>query len=884
MPFADTQCAVKLSDAAKGVISSADLKQIFDNVDARKGQDSFQKIAAEAAGTFLSQKRFEAIKAKRNAIFNLAAQKKIMSDADLLHKSGMSYAKAFQAQPAGEFAHLGSGSRLNAETQRAAIVIREQGRLTGDLKKAGVMKAAKTTSLDGHVNTAMRSLAPKATGIGHVDMKALDALHPSLRAQVMKVAQLRVESATRMHEQMTAAGLIVSKRGIYTGHVTHDTAKIRTAGAGFKDRLFNKSNESSHDYFVRKLEKTIDIEGTRKNLVALGRMGQLETLSKTQFFNRLADIFQGAPRKEPRGEGVEYSGSVASVVEKAHILEFKDGNAQAEYNQEFGSGSGISSHLHMIEGDAHAISSMNSFGPMAQDNLASAYKQKLLDLGQQKEDLRNSGAPASKIDAIQKEIDAMNEGQSKLDDYMNGYLRVNKDPGNMTVATISENIRAVTRMALLGKAVIAQLPTMITGPTLLHMGGVPLLRSYFHVWLGMLERMGSAKQDYLRQNGAGIEGILGNLSNNLTEAMGGNKPGQIIKNLETYFYKGTGFTLFRDSTASGIVYGLSNDIAHDAGKAWDELAPGRQKLLADYKISPAEWDIIRQHAMTEANGTALVGTDKIGSVPLEKFSGLDGARTNFALTRASTALELKMATLFHDSANIGTVTPDLKTHMSTPFVNAKPGTFQGELGKFTMQFSTWGWAHAMMALNRYGRSMSFTQFMGSFLGPLTMMGMAGFTIKQLLAGRNPLQNPDLWKTDDPMKSATAWSKFVGTGALTAGVSGMLGDTLLSQSLYNGRGDSGTQIGGPIKDDISQLGHFGYDALFNGKVDGSQMLKFAQGSTPFINSWWIKPMLDYMVMYGLEEHLNPGSLERMERQSAKNGLPYYAPPSQDAVQF
>src|ERR1700734_66171 len=494
MPFAKTQCALelikdatKIAKEANGLLKVSDLKQIFDNMDARKGEKTMSDAAREITGEFVSQKRFDSLRAKRNAIYNAAAKKKIMSDAELLHKSGLSYAKSFHAQPAGEYAHLGSGSRINAETERKTSVAVEHGKFMGAIKKNGLMAIAQSKALEPHVNTAMRSLAPPEVGLGKINTKILDDLHPAVRDKVMKYAQIRIDSAKRMHALAVQRGILQSPRGIYTGHVTHDTTKIRNADSGAPDRLRNRTTEKSHDYYVKRLTQDVDLAKTRQNLVNLGRLGPLESLSPHQFFNSLADIMQGAPRKELRSGDVEYPGNIAAAAEKAHILEFKDAAAQARYNQEFGTGDGLSSHLHMIDQNAHAASSMNHFGPNAEANLNEAYDTKLLQLGQLKEDLRNAGKPSSEIDAVGNEIDGMNQGMPDMKHYMDGYLGLNRQPGNVTVARIGAGTRAVLRMALLGKAVFAQMPTLVTGPTLMHMGGVPLLRSMFHVWAGLLE-------------------------------------------------------------------------------------------------------------------------------------------------------------------------------------------------------------------------------------------------------------------------------------------------------------------------------------------------------------------------------------------------------------
>ena len=55
---------------------------------------------------------------------------------------------------------------------------------------------------------------------------------------------------------------------------------------------------------------------------------------------------------------------------------------------------------------------------------------------------------------------------------------------------------------------------------------------------------------------------------------------------------------------------------------------------------------------------------------------------------------------------------------------------------------------------------------------------------------------------------------------------------------------------------------------------------AQGNTPFVNLFYTKPALDYLVFYQLQEMVNPGYLRRMERNVKRDqGQEFFLPPSQ-----
>ena len=52
------------------------------------------------------------------------------------------------------------------------------------------------------------------------------------------------------------------------------------------------------------------------------------------------------------------------------------------------------------------------------------------------------------------------------------------------------------------------------------------------------------------------------------------------------------------------------------------------------------------------------------------------------------------------------------------------------------------------------------------------------------------------------------------------------------------------------------------------------------NTPFANLFWLRPVLNYLILYHIQEALNPGFLRRMEKRiERENGQTFLLPPSQ-----
>jgi hypothetical protein len=119
--------------------------------------------------------------------------------------------------------------------------------------------------------------------------------------------------------------------------------------------------------------------------------------------------------------------------------------------------------------------------------------------------------------------------------------------------------------------------------------------------------------------------------------------------------------------------------------------------------------------------------------------------------------------------------------------------------------------------------------------------------------------------------------MLSAGAGSAGVGGIASDLLFSQTYQSGRGSALQPLAGPTGSNVAQTIKFAYDGIEKGKINGAQALKWAQGNTPFVNAWFLRPVINYGLAYGLEEQLNPGVLHRMAQSAKQSGDPYWLNP-------
>jgi len=79
----------------------------------------------------------------------------------------------------------------------------------------------------------------------------------------------------------------------------------------------------------------------------------------------------------------------------------------------------------------------------------------------------------------------------------------------------------------------------------------------------------------------------------------------------------------------------------------------------------------------------------------------------------------------------------------------------------------------------------------------------------------------------------------------------------------------TTLAGPTFGDLDALGRIFMEAKSgDGKDTLSKSTKLLIDNTPFANLFYLRPALNYLMLYQLQEALNPGSLRRMERRLEK----------------
>jgi hypothetical protein len=147
---------------------------------------------------------------------------------------------------------------------------------------------------------------------------------------------------------------------------------------------------------------------------------------------------------------------------------------------------------------------------------------------------------------------------------------------------------------------------------------------------------------------------------------------------------------------------------------------------------------------------------------------------------------------------------------------------------------------------------------------MTAFGYIAMAAKDLIKGKEPR---------DPTMPQTWTAAMLQGGAL-----GIYGDFLLGQSNRFGRNIIDTLVG-PTFGVISDLDDLRQRAMRGDDV-ASSAFRMLISNTPFMNLFYTRIVLDYLILYQIQEALDPGSLRRMERRvEREQGQEFLLAPSE-----
>jgi hypothetical protein len=203
------------------------------------------------------------------------------------------------------------------------------------------------------------------------------------------------------------------------------------------------------------------------------------------------------------------------------------------------------------------------------------------------------------------------------------------------------------------------------------------------------------------------------------------------------------------------------------------------------------------------------------------------------------------------------------------------GTIEGQAIRYFTQFKTFGLTFATRHIAReFLRTgeLDKTGLMALIVGTTTL-GYVSMTAKEWVKGKNP-------RTVEDLGSA---AQVVGAAMVQGGGLGIYGDLLFGEYNRFGHGALAT-LGGPAigtaEDFFRTLSDTKDWLTGERKADpAAKITRLVVDNTPFLNLFYTRMALDHLVLFKIQEAMNPGFLRRMEqRVKQQNGQSFWLPPT------
>lgn len=841
-----TKCATLISKESEGLVSPEEaeklVKELHDRSMRKKSAGSPEDIATvmmREAKEMAEELKVEAMIAKRNAVINRA---RYMAASKIVVESKNKFLALKSILAGTAEARNMAGNSIDARQKMYAY--KYKAGLVMDLEQKGLMPLFNS---EDYSRMIARELAELNTPDG-------GAPGVTKNAKALEMAQIVHKWQTRAIERQNANGAWIRKLPGYVTRTSHDMVAIRKAGyLKWKEFILPKLDAQTFKYV---------------------EAGKEEEFLKSAWEALASGLhFKHGEGNFDINQAFKVSGSVAKKISQERLLHFKTPDDWFEYNQEFGSKSFREAIMSGFDHAAQSTAMMEGLGTNPHAVL-DRLKQDALKA------LRSSANTGDKNAA--KQIDKI-QGRD-IDNLMATIDGTTRRPANVTAAKIGAGIRSVQSLAKLGGSTISSLSDIATLATELQYNGMTFLDSYSGLTQALFKGRSAAEKEEIGSLVlAGMEGALGEIHGRWHSEDG--LPGKMSKAMYLYF-KLNGQNWWNDVLKTYTTSALSANIANNADRAFADISSDLARNLDRYGIGEKDWPVIQKMIHKSETGTRYALPEKVFEIDNEEIKALLGDKkmSDYAAKEYKNTLQRNLDTYFVDRSDTAIPTPGAN-EKALLLRGTQPGDALGEALRFWGQFKSFPITFISKIYNRetVGRVAggSMRSGFGGFVDGMrhgkgaiggmvqtiigtTAMGYVAMSIKDILKGLTPR----------PANDPKTWAAAMVQG----GGAGIYGDYLFGEFNRFGR-DALSSLAGPTFGQINDVMEI-YSRFKTGDDVGANIVRLMKNNTPFVNLFYTRAALDYLVLYQLQENMNPGFLKRMEqRVRRENDQEFLFPPSE-----
>ena len=790
-----------------------------------------QSDAMKAADMLANNLQMAAVIEKRNAALNVNARLKATSFVNQFRDKGLDF-EGFAALLVGS-ERVRTGSRVSIDAEYKGFRGEWVGGMIADVEKRGLMRDFISGVFDRDIYDALWRMGTESPDLA------------GLPPQAVQLAEIINKYQTDARNTRNRFGAWIRDLQGYITRQSHDMYKIR---------------EVTDAEWIDFVKDKIDIA----KMTRLGLISETDPISSLRglYDDFAAGVHMKAVVAEDDLGAFGRGSNLARRESVSRAIYFKDGLAAYEYNERFGYGRLAESVLHGLDHAARSASLMKTLGTNPEATFT-----RLLD--EYEATLAPDPARRSKF---REKRQALMNMMAEVD----GSINV---PGNVTGAKIGAFLRAWQTMAKLGGALISSFSDLAGyGAELRYAQGKNLLS-------GVGDGIAKLVQGRASDERLAITTSLGVFHESMMGAVTArfDSPDLVHGKMAAamqMFFRLNGLAWWTETLRDGAALTHSHYMATQASKPLDAIDPEFRRMLQLYNIDAGKWDLLRMSQMQMADGRAYMTPEGLRTVPRSAYEA-------YITSVGRTANDATVQNLMDDLAQALRVMAVDRAHHAVLEPNArtrawmrrgtKPGTVPGELLRFIGQFKSFSIAVVQSVLGRevYGRGYdTLGEYLrkghGDMLGLAYMVGLYGvlgygaMAAKDLLKGREPR---------DPTDYRTVLAALAQGGGL-----GLYGDFLFGEYSRMGRTFTAS-LAGPVLGNLDIATDL-WTRLRNGDDLAAASFNALLQNTPFANLFWLRPVLNYLILYHIQEALNPGFLRRMEKRiERENGQTFLLPPSQ-----
>lgn len=513
---------------------------------------------------------------------------------------------------------------------------------------------------------------------------------------------------------------------------------------------------------------------------------------------------------------------------------FKSADAAIAYQKKYGYTSTVQSVLNTLQSRAHDAAVMERFG----HNPRRALGQLLADM---RKEIEDAGGNIHDTAALHTD---------NFDTALNLATGQVNHIQHHSIAKVNGEIRSATMMALLGKAVLAAIPAdTVTMAQASMFRGDGFWRGFmgaiFKSMDGLSPEERKAKAYYY---GEGFDGLTGHLSRGVLAEDG--RIGWLSKQTDMYF-KLNGLTPWTDSRRAMSARVIAAQLGRNADRQFDDLHWRLQNVLQQNGIDRVMWEDIRSLVQTGDNGNKYIYPEGFN-----KLTHLNKAERD--------KLEMNLRGYIADEVNMGVLESDAAAKYTGLMAGAQRGTWAGEIIRNITQFTTFPLVFGQRVLGRSfigvpgkttaERMMRNAPHAGAMMASMLAAGYASWALKEIAKGNTP-----------PMPTEDNFLEFGLKTFESSGVAGYYGSIILDAIFHGGR-----QPGlGPVGDTaFKALGMTGDVLTGDVKHASTKAYDIVLNNTPYMNLFYLRPVLDSLLLNSIDEIMHPQRAERAATQMKK----------------